>query len=70
MSIIQSVLFDKNLWNDSGALLWLSEHNLIPLKKVHYTKNFLRYRIRNPNEFTAFYIKKLENGIEIVLGLK
>ena len=70
MSKIQSILFDKNLWNNEGALLWLKEHNLIPQKKVHYTKNFLRYRLRNPNNFTAFFTKKLENGIELIFGLK
>lgn len=67
---VQSILFDKSIWTNSNALLWLSEHNFHPLKKVHFTKNFLRYRIQNPDLFTHFFIKRIANGIELVIGIK
>lgn len=68
MSHIQSVIFDKKIWNTENSLEWLKSYHIIPLKKVHVTKNFLRFRIREP-KYKHYVTKKLNNGIEIILGI-
>ena len=47
-SKIQSILFDINEWTASKAQRWLSTHNYYPIKKVHVTPHYLRYRLREP----------------------
>lgn len=67
---VHSVLFDNKKWLVSEARKWLKEHNLKPIKPVHKTVNFHRYRIVDPKEFSSFYTKKLPDGIELVIGVK
>lgn len=49
---VQSVMFrktyeNKRVWNKKSAKKWL-KGRFKPIKKVHETKNFLRYRITSP----------------------
>ena len=67
-SEIQSMLFDKQIYSQSQAKAFLKKNGLKPIKKVHVTKNKLRYRIRPPGKFKKFRIKKIEKGIEAVIG--
>jgi hypothetical protein len=69
-SQIHSVLFDNKRWLTSEARRWLKDHNIKPIKPVHKTPNFHRYRIVDPNEFKSFSTKKMDNGIELVIGYK
>jgi len=66
---IQAIIFDNTKWTDKTAKKWLREHNYVQIKPVHRTKNFLRYRLRPPELFKSFYIKKIGNGIELILGI-
>ena len=70
MSEIQAVIFSKQKWNTQEAEHWLKTHHITPMKAVHRTLNFLRYRIREPATFKHFIIKKETNGIEFVIGFK
>ena len=54
---IQAVLFPKGTWADD-MFDWLDTHELKPLKPPRETKNFIRFRIRDPNEFKYFYTQK------------
>ena len=67
-SHIQSVLFDIHKWTPSHAKEWLRNNNLHPIKPVHKTLNFMRYRIEKPEHFHRFRIKKVKGGIEFVIG--
>jgi hypothetical protein len=49
MTEIQSILFNKTKYNSIKARKWLKENNYKPIKRVHKTENYLRYRIKNPN---------------------
>jgi hypothetical protein len=65
---VQAVIFPINKFTKSMANQWLSENKFIPIKAVHKTANFYRYRIQNPNKFNRFADKKLSNGIQLILG--
>lgn len=70
MSNIQSVIFNKHLFSIQKAQNWLKAHNLKLLKGKHVdtTLNFHRFRIRSPLQFRRFITKKIQPGIEIIIG--
>lgn len=68
MSEIQAIIFDKKYWTKKEAKEWLAKNNFKPIKKVHTTKNFHRYRINEPNQYRKFRLKKLDNKVDLVLG--
>jgi hypothetical protein len=57
MSEIQSVLFNKDYFTKTQAKQWLSE-----------TKNLYRYRQTEPNKYRNFRMKRIDDGIQFVLG--
>lgn len=65
---IQAILFDNKKWNTAEARQYLKQHNIRAIKPVHKTSNLLRYRIEDPNHFSTFSTKKLDNGITLVIG--
>ena len=68
-SEIQAVLFDKKKWAKGKASRWLQMHNFRPIKDVHITGNFLRYRLRNPKKFKRLRIKHdPESGVSLIIG--
>lgn len=70
-SNIQSVLFNKHKYTLKQTEEWLKKSNpkIIPIKNVHETKNFYRYRIKIPDYEKNHYITfPLNNGIYFVLG--
>ncbi|HXS59230.1 MAG TPA: hypothetical protein VN703_00260 [Candidatus Sulfopaludibacter sp.] len=68
MSQIQSIIFNKDYWTKSEARKWLLTHFFLPIKKVHETKNYYRYRIKDPNKFNYFITRRLKNNMELVIG--
>ena len=64
----QAVLFDVNKWSAKKAKLWLQKHSLSPMKKVHKTDQYLRYRIHDPAKYAHFITKTLPNGIVLIIG--
>ena len=70
MSKIQSMLFNKKYYNQKEAKQWLKDNNLKPIKRVDITKNFYRYRIRQPTDAYYYRIKKFKKGIEAVIMFK
>ena len=59
MSVIQSVLFHKDLYDTYRARRGLLRHKIHPLKRVDITTNWLRYRIRNPDHDNFEYKLRL-----------
>ena len=52
---VQACLFSINDWTTDNARKWLQEHNIIPLKRVHKTEQFLRYIIKIPDYKKHYY---------------
>lgn len=65
---VQAVIFKKDKWTTPKARRWLKKNNYTPIKKVHITDDFYRYRINEPDKYTKFTTKKLKDGIELILG--
>ena len=45
---IQTALFGISDWSTNDARKWLKNHNITPIKNVHKTAHYLRYRIKTP----------------------
>ena len=68
--LVQAILFDKNKWNPTEARHWLKKHKYVPIKYVDKTQNQIRYRIRDPAEFSSFVTKSYpDRGINIIFGI-
>jgi len=70
MSKIQAVIFDKLIWSNKEAQLWLNQHKLKPIKGVHITKNYRRYRIMEPNYKYNYITYDINNGIKLIIEVK
>ena len=67
---VHTIAFNIDKWDTQKARKWLKKYNYKPIKNVHRTSNFLRYRIRHPDEFSSFVTKSYpEHGINIILGI-
>ena len=64
---IQSILFKKKSWTPKKAEAWLKKHNYKPLKKVHKTENYLRYRISKPDKRCRYSTVKFNKSIQAVV---
>jgi len=49
--IIQAIIFQRDKYTSQDARKWLKKHDFTPIKRVHTTINFHRYRIREPEDF-------------------
>jgi hypothetical protein len=67
---IQAVLFDKNKISIRQARDWLKKHKYNPIKPVHETKNYLRYRLKKPNKNEMYKFFSLPNQPSIKLILE
>lgn len=74
MSTVQAVIFSKKDWSTEDARKWLFEHDYRPIKRVDKTKNFLRYRLKDPKQFKTFRTRPLKTKdgrrFQLVLGFK
>lgn len=68
MSKIQAVLFDKDMYNTSKARYWMKSHDIQPIKRVHETKRYYRYRINDPKDFNRFRTKLIDSGVKFIFG--
>ena len=67
---VQAVIFSREMFNSDAARKFLKKHKLVPMKRVHKTKRYLRYRIAEPKEGTKKRIKTITNGIKFILEYK
>ena len=68
MSILQAVLFSKDLYDTSRARRWLRRNKITPSKRVHETTRFLRYRIKEPDYKYEYRIKRISDGVKMVFA--
>ena len=64
---IQAILFPVGNFNTDTARKWLNKSGYTPIKRVHKTAEYLRYRIAEPDKTASYTSKKLNNGIILVL---
>lgn len=67
-SEIHAVIFNKFMWSTLGAKVWLRHHNLEPIKQMRETKNYYRYRIRDPKKYSHFSTINTDAGIKLIIG--
>ena len=66
-SNIQAIIFKKENWTENKAEKWLKMHNFNPIKNVHITENYLRYRLKNPNKLNEYRTYDIGNGVKLIL---
>lgn len=73
-SEVQAILFNKNNFSKSKANAKMKEfeikHGFRPIKDMHETKGFYRYRIQPPGKYERSYTKEIHPGIEFIFGVK
>ena len=69
-SEIQALLFDKDYFTGRQARKWIKDHEFVA-PKCHATKNFLRYRQADPDQFEkgSFRTITLTDGIKATVGI-
>jgi len=66
---IQAILFKKDKFTADKARKFLKKHNYKPIKRVHKTDNYLRYRIRRPKKGTMYRLIDFGNDIKAVIEI-
>jgi len=70
---IQAILIHKNI-NDgnhitkSKAKQYIKSLGIIPIKQVHETKNYYRFRLMDPKQFKGFVTRKQNDIVSFVVG--
>jgi len=67
---IQAILFNINSWTSTTARNWLKKHGYNPIKRVHKTEQFLRYRLREPSTKVKYRVKEIGQGIKYIFEIK
>jgi len=65
---LQAVIFRKDIWSPSDCLSYLRQHKLRPIKAVHETTNYYRYRITPPALYKKFFTTPGPAGVLFVIG--
>ena len=69
MSILQAVLFSKDLYDTTRARRWLRKNKIVQSKRVHESTRFLRYRVRDPQyDLYEYRIKRISEGVKMIFG--
>ena len=69
--MIQSVLFDINYWTTPEARQYLNKKGYIPIKRVHTTANYYRYRLIDPNyDKYRYFIIRGKTHIDYIIQIK
>jgi len=65
---IQAIIFSRKIWTTELAEEWLKKHKYHPIKAVHITKNYYRYRLKDPSKLSGYRIKEIGKGIKLIIG--
>jgi len=68
---IQAVLFDKNYWDKESSKDYLKIYNFHPIKRVHITNKYYRYRLLQPDyDKNNYFIKRGVNHIDYIIEIE
>ena len=65
---IQAVLIDKHVYNLKQADSIIKRNGWKPIKKVHITENYYRYRLHNPSNKYEYKTKEVKKGIILIFA--
>ena len=60
--MLQSVHFKRSLWTPLRATKWLIDHDIVPIKESHLTRDWIMFRIATPG-FGRHYSKYVTDGV-------
>lgn len=67
---IQSVMLKRSKFkNVKNGMKWIKKNKFKPIKRVHKTNNYFRYRLNQPNKYNKFRIKTINNNVKFVIGI-
>jgi hypothetical protein len=66
---IQAILFDKNYFNLEDTKIYLKKHRHKPIKEVHESQNYYRYRLFEPKKGDKYFTKVVKPGIKYIIKL-
>lgn len=64
---VQAVIFNKKDYTPTQCNKWLRIHRLRPIKAMHETENYYRYRISEPNPKANYMTKTVGKGIKVII---
>jgi hypothetical protein len=64
--MLHAVLFRKSMYSAYDAVIWLNYHRITPIKKMHETTNYYRFRITPPIA-GHYYTKEIQPGLLFVM---
>ena len=68
-SSIQAIIFQKKYYTTKKARTFLKKNKFTPIKRVHKTNEYLRYRLQNPSKFKRFITKSILKGkVKLIIG--
>jgi hypothetical protein len=65
---MQAILFDKRYWTQQKARKYIHANSYKPIKPVHITDNYLRYRLREPVRNGKYRTIHLGNHVKAIKG--
>lgn len=65
---VQSILINKKKLNKRQAIDYVKKMGYFPIKPVHETLNYYRFRIYRPDVFESFITKRINDKVTIVFG--
>ena len=67
MKKLQAVIFNKNRFGFYASINWLESKGLSPLK-IHETRHYYRFRMREPDEMKRYYSKNSTTlGVKFII---
>lgn len=64
---VQAVIIDRTLCTKRDANKWVFNHNFIPIKPMHETQHYYRYRIKQPNKQSNYFTMDFIDGIKFII---
>ena len=65
---LQSVIFKKKYWTPTKARAWLKNEGIKPIKKVHITDDYLRYRVKE-QKYENYITRDMGNNVKFIMGV-
>lgn len=66
-SVVQSVLFDKTIWDINDAIHWLIDRGF-ETDDVDIKRKYIHFRQYDPEQFKRLRTKKTPDGIDFIIG--
>lgn len=65
---IQAILFNKQFYTAETSRKWLNKHHFTPIKRVHITDEYLRYRLTEPSKLKRYRTINLGENVKAIIS--